>query len=82
MNAITISEFRKNIKSFFDKTKDEHEPLIVTRNNGNAVVMDIDDYNVLIDTVYLLSSKKNADRLSESIKNIQSGNFEEKEITL
>ncbi len=82
MNAISISEFRKNIKSFFDKAKDEHEPIIVTRNNGNAVVMDIDDYNALIDTVYLLTSKRNADRLLDSIKNVQSGKYEEKELTL
>lgn len=69
MKAINYSEFRQNLKSHLDSSCQDHETLVVTRKaNENVVVMSQEDYNSLMETVYLLSSNMNANRLSQSIK--------------
>jgi len=46
-----------------------HSPVIITRQNSNAVVMmSLEDYNAIEETAYLLRSPPNAERLRESIK--------------
>jgi antitoxin YefM len=74
MKAVNYSDFRQHLKSHLDTAYSDHEPLIVTRKqNENMVVMSQEDYNSLMETVYLLSSKKNADRLHESRKQAKTG---------
>jgi antitoxin YefM len=53
---------------------EDHETLIVHRPGGKSVVMmSLDEYNSQKETEYLLSSPKNAERLLNSIKNIEEG---------
>ena len=53
---------------------DDHEPIIITRNGQQAVVMmSLDDYKSLEETSYLLRSPKNAKRLLESIAALEAG---------
>ena len=53
---------------------DDHEPIIITRNGDQAVVMmSLDDFKALEETAYLLRSPKNARRLLESIAALDSG---------
>jgi len=57
-----------------DQVNDDHTPVIVTRAGGKPVVMiSLEDYTEMDETAYLLSSPKNAERLSASIKNIEDG---------
>ena len=39
MNAINYSDLRKNLKATMDKIISDHEPVIITRRNGDNVVM-------------------------------------------
>jgi antitoxin YefM len=74
MKAVNYSDFRQHLKSHLDIAYSDHEPLIVTRKqNENMVVMSQEDYNSLMETVYLLSSKTNANRLYESRKQTRTG---------
>lgn len=74
MNAINYSVLRKNLKSTMDKIISDHEPVIVTRRNGeNVVMVSYDDYAAIEETAYLLKSPKNAQRLRESIKSYNEG---------
>jgi antitoxin YefM len=74
MDAITYSAARAKLADTMDRVCEDHEPIIITRNGQQAVVMmSLDDFNALEETAYLLRSPKNAQRLLESIAALQSG---------
>ncbi len=74
MIAANYSEFRTGLKSFLDSVEDDNETLIIKRKSGKgAVLISLDEYNSIMETLHLLSSKKNADRLYESIQQMKSG---------
>lgn len=74
MNAINYSDLRQNLKSVMDNVISSHEPVIVTRRNSdNVVMMSYEDFASIEETVYLLKSPKNAERLRESIKSFEEG---------
>lgn len=64
MDAITYSTARANLARTMDRVCDDHEPLIITRNKEQSVVMlSLEDYQSLEETAYLLRSPENARRL-------------------
>jgi len=74
MKTVNYSELRNQLKSNLDMVCEDHETLIVHRPGGKSVVMmSLDEYNSQKETEYLLSSPKNAERLLNSIKNIEEG---------
>ncbi len=76
MLAANYSEFRGDLKNFLDNVEFNGETLIIKRGKGNGTVMiSLDEYNSLMETVHLLSSKANADRLYESLEQIKDGNI-------
>lgn len=75
MLAANFTELRKDLKKYLDIIEENDETLIVKRGVGKGtVLMSLDEYNSLIETVHLLSSKNNANRLFDSIKQIEEGN--------
>lgn len=74
MIAANFSEFRTQLKKYLDDVEDNNETLIVKRKSGKGtVVISLDEYNSIMETVHLLSSKANADWLFESIKQMKEG---------
>ena len=74
MIAANYSEFRTGLKSYLDSVEDDNETLIIKRKSGKGTVMiSLDEYNSIMETLHILSSKKNADRLYESIQQMKSG---------
>ena len=68
MNTITYSSARGNLATVMDHVINDHEPIIVTRNSDQAVVMlSLEDFKALEETAYLLRSPKNAQILLNSI---------------
>jgi antitoxin YefM len=52
----------------------DHDPIIITRNrNQSVVLLSLEDYESLQETAYLLRSPANAVRLSESIAELERG---------
>jgi antitoxin YefM len=75
MIAANYSEFRKELKDYLDSVELNNETLIIKRGSGKgAVLISLEEYNSIMETLHLLSSKKNAQRLFESIEQMQSGN--------
>lgn len=81
MEITTYSNFRKNLKSFLDNVFVDHNPLFVTRTNGeDVVVLSKSDYESLKETLHLLSSPRNADRLIEGIEEYEKKGGTEKKL--
>ena len=81
MNAINYSELRANLKSTMDMVCANHEPTIITRKNSdNIVLLSYEDYSAIEETLYLLKSPKNAERLRESVKSFYKGKGTEREL--
>ncbi len=76
MDSISYSDFRSHLASTLDKVNDDHVPVMITRRNGKpAVVISLDDFKSYEETAYLMASPKNAERLSQAIAEVESGNF-------
>lgn len=74
MIAANFTEFRTDLKRYLDAVEEDNETLIIKRGVGKgAVMISLEEYNSIIETMHLLSSKANADRLYESIQQMKEG---------
>lgn len=81
MQATSYSNFRQDLKSYFDKVNTQHTPLLVTRAKGeDIVVLSKADYDSMEETFYLLKSPQNATRLLKSIERLVEGIGQEKQL--
>jgi antitoxin YefM len=81
MHAISYTSARENLAQTMKKVCEDHDPVIITRRNNEAVVMlSLEDYEALNETAYLLRNPRNAKRLLESIEELESGKGIEREL--
>ena len=74
MDAVTYSDARANLGKVMDRVCNDHEPLIITRNGEQSVVMlSLEEYNALEASAYLLRSPTNARRLLEAVAQLATG---------
>ena len=74
MIVANYTEFRTGLKNYLDNVEFNNETLIIKRGSGKGtVLLSLDEYNSIMETLHLLSSKKNAKRLFESIDQIKTG---------
>lgn len=82
MKILNFSEARARLEALMDDVCTNHSPAIITRQSGDAVVMlSLADFNSIEETLYLLGSPKNANRLLESIERLAVGNARKRELT-
>ena len=68
MQVISYSEARNSLKSVLDGVNDNADVTIINRRDaGNAVVMSLDHYNSIMETLYIMQSPANTAYLMESI---------------
>ena len=58
MTNTNITNFRKNIYEMLDTAIEFNEPITISTKNGNAIVLSEEDYNNLIETLYITSVPK------------------------
>lgn len=74
MDTISYSAARTRLASTMKKVCDSHEPIIITRQKEDSVVMiSLSDFKALEETSYLLRVPKNARRLLESLAELERG---------
>jgi len=79
MNTITYSAARAGLAQTMKKVCKDHEPVIITRQKEESVVMiSLEDFAALEETAYLLRVPKNARRLLESIAELERGGGKER----
>jgi len=81
MNVQTYSETRANFKAAIEAVTDRHEPLLITSKTADVVMIAREDFESMQETLYLLGSKNNANRLMESIAQFESGSVKVTEIS-
>lgn len=83
MTAISYTSARANLAKTMDKVVDDHDPIIITRNGEQSVVMlSLDDYQALEETAFLLRTPANAARLLASIQQLEAGKGQAKDLDL
>ena len=74
MRVISFSDARNKLKSVLDQVVNDADYTVITRRDSeNAVVMSLDQFNGLMETVHLLKSPANVTHLSKSIKQYRAG---------
>ena len=79
MDTVIFSKARQEFASLLDKVNDDAAPIeIVRRDKPSAVLMSKDEYEGMMETLYLLSSPANAARLRDAKADIEAGRYTEK----
>lgn len=79
MDTVSYSAFRAQLATMLDKVNDDHQPMLITRQNGKpAVVMSLEDFHAYEETAYLMASPKNAERLNQAMAEVEAGHLMEK----
>ena len=83
MNVLTYTDARASLKDVMDRVIHGREEVIVTRKNREAVVMiSLDEYNAIQETLHLQKSPANARRLAAAIAQLDAGQGVERDIDL
>lgn len=77
MRVVNFSDARNRLKSVLDQVVEDSDYTIISRRDAeDAVVMSLDYFNGLLETVHLLKSPANAVHLAKSIEQYRSGEVE------
>ena len=80
MEIVNYTDFRSNLKHWFEKVINDVSDVIIKRKNGkDLVLISLDEYNSLKETTYLLTGK-NRDVLLNSIKELETDKGIQKEL--
>jgi antitoxin YefM len=82
MTEISDANLRHNLSRYLDEAVETGTPIVVTREGGkgNVVLISEADFGGWQETVHLLSSPKNAERLLASIRRVEAGDAKEHDI--
>ena len=74
MKVVNYTEFRNKLAENLNQVNEDSEIMIVSRSKRkNVVVMSLEEYNAIQETLHLSSSKANRKRLDEAITEMNSG---------
>jgi len=74
MKVIIYTDFRNNLAENLNTVNDDADIIVVSRSKGkNVVVMSLDEYNSMKETLYLMSTKANRNQLEAAIDKMNKG---------
>jgi antitoxin YefM len=81
MKIVTFTEARNKLKNILDRVIEDADYTVITRRDADdAVVMSLDYFNSLLETVHLLKSPANAAHLARSSAQYEQGQVTEKDL--
>lgn len=83
MKTLSITNVRKDIYKTVEQVNNGSEPILITNSKGkNAVLLSEEDYNSLIETIYIMSHKGTYNNIKEGEKESLSEAVDAKEVNL
>ncbi|ELM3722618.1 type II toxin-antitoxin system Phd/YefM family antitoxin [Edwardsiella piscicida] len=74
MHTVTFSDARKHFADTMNRVTNNAEPVRVMRRDAPDIVMiDADEYEAMLETIYLFSNPANAAHLNESLAQLECG---------
>ena len=73
MIATTYSNARANLKKYMDLAREEEEHIVITSKHGNSVLISEEEYNNLMENLYIISNPAMVARLKESLDQLAKG---------
>ena len=74
MRVVNFTDARNRLKSILDQVVNDADYTVIARRDAeDAVVMSLDQFNGLMETVHLLKSPANAAHLAKSVKQYRNG---------
>jgi antitoxin YefM len=81
LRIVNFTEAKKDLKSVVDQVVDDADfTVIAQRDAPDVVLMSLDTFNGLMETVHLLKSPANAVHLERSIKQLRQKKIKQKRI--
>ncbi|MCK2097713.1 type II toxin-antitoxin system Phd/YefM family antitoxin [Thauera aromatica] len=81
MRVVNFSEARNSLKNVIDQVIDDADYTVIARRDApDAVVMSLDTFNALMETVHLLKSPANAAHLARSIEQYRRGQVTQQDL--
>ncbi|MBN8821889.1 MULTISPECIES: type II toxin-antitoxin system Phd/YefM family antitoxin [Spirosoma] len=81
MQVVNYTEFRRSMKAKLDQVSDDGDTIIINRSeNKNVVLISLREYNSLKETLHLLGSEKNRNRLLGAVERANRGEFEQHQL--
>ena len=82
MEVVNYTEFRKSLTKNLNKVNDDAEIVVVSRSKGkNVVVMSLEEYNGIQETLHITKSAANRKRLDRAIAEMEKGKFKKQALT-
>jgi antitoxin YefM len=78
--SVTASEARQRLFPLIEEVNDDQVAVEIVSKKGTAFLVSADEYRSLKETVYLVQSPKNAQRLRESLADVREGGVERHEL--
>jgi antitoxin YefM len=81
VKIVNFSEARRSLRALLDRVVDDADVTVISRQDApDAVVMSLDYYSSLMETVHLLSSPANAAHLAKSIEQARAGRSTQRDL--
>lgn len=81
MKVVSFTEARNSLKRVLDSVVNDADTTVITRRDSeDAIVMSLDYYNSLMETVHLMRSPANAEHLNRSISQYKQGQSKTREL--
>ncbi len=73
MITVSLKQFKQKPEVFLEQSQRNREPVHIKSKSSGFVMLQLEDYNSLMETLYLLSNEANANWLKESIRQADNG---------
>lgn len=81
MLAVNYSNARENFKNYCDIANRDFETIVITRKQGgNVVMLSEDEYNNMLENLFVMGNKKNLDHILKGIEQLNNGQCQAREL--